>query len=99
MSFVRYGADAVMDLSTGGPIKELRKLLLRKSPISVGTVPIYEAAIIAAETYGTISKMTTDDLFSVIGQVEEGVDFITVHCGLTNRAVDRLKDEGRVLIL
>jgi phosphomethylpyrimidine synthase len=95
---VRYGADAVMDLSTGGPIKELRKLLLRKSPISVGTVPIYEAAIIAAETYGTISKMTADDLFSVIErQVEEGVDFITVHCGLTNRAVERLKDEGRVL--
>lgn len=95
---VRYGADAVMDLSTGGPIKDLRKLLLRKSPISVGTVPIYEAAIIAAETYGTISKMTADDLFSVIErQVEEGVDFITVHCGLTNRAVERLKDEGRVL--
>ncbi len=95
---VRYGADAVMDLSTGGPIKDLRKLLLRKSPISVGTVPIYEAAIIAAETYGTISKMTADDMFSVIErQVEEGVDFITVHCGLTNRAVERLKDEGRVL--
>jgi phosphomethylpyrimidine synthase len=95
---VKYGADAVMDLSTGGPIKDLRKLLLRKSPISVGTVPIYEAAIIAAETYGTISKMTADDLFSVIErQVEEGVDFITVHCGLTNRAVERLKDEGRVL--
>ena len=95
---VKYGADAVMDLSTGGPIKDLRKLLLGKSPISVGTVPIYEAAIIATETYGTISKMKPDDIFRVIEEhAEEGVDFVTVHCGLTIKAVERLKEEGRVL--
>ncbi|OGW38487.1 MAG: phosphomethylpyrimidine synthase [Nitrospirae bacterium RBG_13_39_12] len=95
---VKYGADAVMDLSTGGPIRDLRRLLLKKSPISVGTVPIYEAAIIAAETHGTISKMTPDDIFNVIEtHAEEGVDFVTVHCGLTRKAVERLRDEGRVL--
>ena len=95
---VKYGADAVMDLSTGGPIKDLRRLLLSKSPISVGTVPIYETAVIAAENYGRISKMTTDDLFRIIGNhAEEGVDFVTVHCGLTRKAIERLKDEGRVL--
>ncbi len=95
---VKYGADAVMDLSTGGPIKDLRRLLLGKSPISVGTVPIYEAAVMAAETYGTITKMTTDDLFNVIEKhAEEGVDFVTVHSGLTRKAVERLRDEGRVL--
>jgi phosphomethylpyrimidine synthase len=95
---VKYGADAVMDLSTGGPIKDMRRLLLGKSPISVGTVPIYEAAVMAAETHGTISKMTTDDLFHVIeNHAEEGVDFVTVHCGLTRKAIERLKDEGRVL--
>ncbi len=95
---VKYGADAVMDLSTGGPIKELRRLLLKKSPIAVGTVPIYEAAIIAAETRGTIAKMTVDDLFHVIeDHAEEGVDFVTVHCGLTRKAIDRLRDEGRIL--
>ncbi|MCI0469561.1 MAG: phosphomethylpyrimidine synthase ThiC [Nitrospirae bacterium] len=95
---VKYGADAVMDLSTGGPIKDMRKLLLGKSPISVGTVPIYEAAVMAAETRGTISRMTTDDLFHVIeNHAEEGVDFVTVHCGLTRKAIERLKDEGRVL--
>jgi len=95
---IQYGADAVMDLSTGGPIKELRKLLLSKSPLSVGTVPIYEAAIRAAEIYGTIAKMTLDDLFGVIEEhAEEGVDFVTVHCGLTRKAVERLKYEGRVL--
>jgi phosphomethylpyrimidine synthase len=95
---VKYGADAVMDLSTGGPIKDLRRLLLKKSPIAVGTVPIYEAAIIAAETRGTIAKMTVDDLFHVIeDHAEEGVDFVTVHCGLTRKAIDRLRDEGRIL--
>ena len=94
----KYGADAVMDLSTGGPIKELRRLLLSKSSIAVGTVPIYEAAIFAAGAYGTISKMTVKDLFAVIERhAEEGVDFITVHSGLTRRAVERLKEEGRVL--
>ena len=95
---VKYGADAVMDLSTGGPIKDMRRLLLSKSPISVGTVPIYETAVIAAEKYGRISKMTTDDLFRIIeNHAEEGVDFVTVHCGLTRKAIERLKDEGRVL--
>ena len=95
---VKYGADAVMDLSTGGPIKELRKMMLRKSPIAVGTVPIYEAAVMAAEQKGSISKMTADDLFAVIeAHAAEGVDFVTVHSGLTMRAVERLKNEGRIL--
>jgi phosphomethylpyrimidine synthase len=95
---VQYGADAVMDLSTGGPIKELRNMMLRKSPIAVGTVPIYEAAVRAVEQRGSISKMTVDDLFSVIEEHgSDGVDFITVHCGLTMKAVERLKKEGRIL--
>ena len=95
---VKYGADAVMDLSTGGPIKELRKMMLKKSPIAVGTVPIYEAAVRTAEQKGSIAKMTADDLFKVIEEhAEEGVDFVTVHSGLTMRAVERLKKEGRIL--
>ena len=95
---VRYGADAVMDLSTGGPIKELRAMMLRKSPVAVGTVPIYEAAVRAAEGKGAIARMTADDLFRVIeDHASSGVDFITVHCGLTMKAVERLKNEGRIL--
>jgi len=97
-TLVKYGADAVMDLSTGGPIKDLRRVLIEKSSIPVGTVPIYEAAIIAAETQGTISKMTPDSMFSVIeNQAEEGVDFMTVHCGVTLKGIERLREEGRVL--
>lgn len=97
-AIVKYGADAVMDLSTGGPIKEIRRHLTKKSPIAVGTVPIYEAVVMASENYGNIAKLTVDDLFQVIeGQAAEGVDFITVHSGLTRRAIDRLRNEGRVL--
>ncbi len=94
----RFGADAVMDLSTGGPIRDMRRLLIEKSSLSVGTVPIYEAAVKAAEAHGTIAKMSPDSIFDVIEeQSEEGVDFITVHCGLTQRAVERLRQEGRIL--
>ncbi|HGJ64995.1 TPA: phosphomethylpyrimidine synthase ThiC [bacterium] len=95
---VRYGADAVMDLSTGGRIKDMRRILLDKSPVAVGTVPIYEAIVRAVESHGTIAKMTADTLFQVIKEhCEEGVDFITVHCGVTLKAIERLKEEGRVL--
>jgi phosphomethylpyrimidine synthase len=94
----QYGADAVMDLSTGGPIRDLRRLLIGKSSLSVGTVPIYEAAVKAVEMHGTIAKMTPDSIFGVIEEhAEDGVDFVTVHCGLTRRAVERLREEGRVL--
>ncbi len=95
---VKYGADAVMDLSTGGPIRELRGMMLEKSPVAVGTVPIYEAAVAAAQARGSMAGMTADDLFSVIeDHAAEGVDFITVHSVLTLKAVERLRDEGRIL--
>jgi phosphomethylpyrimidine synthase len=95
---VRFGADAVMDLSTGGPIIELRRTLTANSPIPVGTVPIYEAAVAAAERYGKVIDMTVDDLFNVIeGHAKEGVDFVTVHCGLTRGAVGHLKAQGRIM--
>ncbi len=95
---VKYGADAVMDLSTGGPIRELREMMLRKSPVAVGTVPIYQAAVQAAAQRGSISKMTADDLFEVIEEHgASGVDFVTVHAGLTMKAVERLRQQGRIL--
>lgn len=97
-ALVKYGSDTVMDLSTGGPIKEIRRTLLQESPIPVGTVPVYEAMVIASERYGRIADMTVDDLFEVLkAHAEDGVDFITVHSGLTRKAIERLKDEGRIL--
>lgn len=95
---IKHGGDAVMELSTGGPIKELRKYILKESPVPVGTVPVYEAAIRAVESSGSIAKMTPEGLFQVIEEHgAEGVDFITVHSGLTRKGIERLTGQGRVL--
>jgi phosphomethylpyrimidine synthase len=91
------GADTVMDLSTGGDISAIRRSILSACPLPVGTVPIYQAAIDAVERRGAIVDMTADDLFSAIEEhSRDGVDFITVHCGVTQSAVSRLKQQGRV---
>jgi phosphomethylpyrimidine synthase len=95
---IQAGTDTVMDLSTGGDIDAIRKEIIRHSPIPVGTVPIYEAAIEAAKKRKALAKMRVGDLFEVIErQAEEGVDFITVHCGVTQNAVERLKQAHRLL--
>jgi len=91
------GADTVMDLSTGGNLADVRKAILAASSVPVGTVPIYQAGIQAIEQHGAIVKMTVDDIFSVIEEhARDGVDFITVHCGVTRSAIAALKEQGRV---
>jgi len=91
------GADTVMDLSTGGDISAIRQAVVNSSRLPVGTVPIYQAGIEAMARYGAIVKMTIDDLFAVIEEhARDGVDFITVHCGVTQSAIARLKQQGRV---
>ena len=95
---VKYGADAVMDLSTGGAIRELRHTMMSKSPVAVGTVPIYEAIVKTAESKGHIAKMDPEDLFRVIeDHAKDGVDFVTVHCGITLKAIERLREDRRIL--
>ncbi|MGB8951124.1 MAG: phosphomethylpyrimidine synthase ThiC [Candidatus Aminicenantales bacterium] len=94
---LKHQTDTLMDLSTGGDIKKIRHAILKKAPIPLGTVPVYQAAIEAIEKRDSIVKMTEEDLFGVIeSQAREGVDFMTVHCGLTSRAIERLKNQGRV---
>ncbi|MFC1874364.1 phosphomethylpyrimidine synthase ThiC, partial [Chloroflexota bacterium] len=86
------GADAVMDLSTGGDVSAIRRAIMASSPVAIGTVPIYQAGIKALDKYEAIVKMTVDDLFASIEEhIRDGVDFITVHCGITQAAIDRLK--------
>jgi len=94
---VDSGADTVMDLSTGGDISAIRRAIIASSSLLVGTVPIYQAGIEAIAKYGAIVKMTVDELFAVIEEhARDGVDFITVHCGVTRSAIARLKQQGRV---
>ena len=95
---VDNGADAVMDLSTGGDLRAIRKAILRASPVPVGTVPIYEAAVDADRKKRPIPSITADEMFAVLErQAREGVDFFTIHCGVTRKAVDCLKKQGRVI--
>ena len=94
---IEYGADAVMDLSTGGDISAIRQAIIAASSVPIGTVPIYQAGIKAIDKHSAIVKMTVDELFAVIEEhVCQGVDFITVHCGVTKSAIDRLRQQGRV---
>ncbi len=96
---IAAGADTIMDLSTGPAIDETRRAVLEVSTVPVGTVPIYQAAIEMPEKKKRpMVEMTADDLFSVIERhAEDGVDFITVHCGVTLNSVERIRKEGRLL--
>jgi phosphomethylpyrimidine synthase len=95
---VAAGADAVMDLSTGGNLAEIRKAVMRKSPVAIGTVPIYQAAVKMLQEKKAISDMTAEDMFEVIEENgKDGVDFITVHCGVTRGSVATVEGQGRVL--
>jgi phosphomethylpyrimidine synthase len=91
------GADTVMDLSTGSDIPAIRRAILAASNRPIGTVPIYQAGIGAIDKHGAIVKMTADDIFEAVEEnARDGVDFITVHCGVTQSAITRLKQQGRV---
>jgi len=89
-------ADAVMDLSTGGDIPAIRRAILQASHVPVGTVPIYQAAVETARDVGGIIHLTADNLFETVEQqAKDGVDFMTVHCGVTLDSLERLRIQGR----
>ncbi len=92
------GADTVMDLSTGGNLSLVRREIIKNINIPLGTVPIYQAAIETVSEKGGIIHMTEDKIFDVIEeQAKDGVDFMTLHCGVTLDTFERLKIEGRVM--
>jgi phosphomethylpyrimidine synthase len=95
---VEAGADTVMDLSTGGIVDESRRAIIEHSPVPVGTVPIYQAALEAVRKGKSFVEMTADELFDcIVKHAEDGVDFMTVHCGITLYALDILKKNPRVM--
>ncbi len=95
---VLAGADTIMDLSTGGDLKAIRKAIMAHSTVAVGTVPIYQAAAKMLEEKKAIIAMSADDIFGAIEENgEDGVDFITVHCGVTRSSVAHIEQEGRLL--
>ena len=91
------GADALMDLSTGGDITATRRTLISECSVPFGTVPMYQAGIHAIETRGAIVDLTTEDLFDAVeSHAKDGVDFMTIHCGVTQTTIERLRMQGRV---
>ncbi len=93
------GADTIMDLSTGGPLDEIRKAIRERCPVPLGTVPIYQAAVEAVEHHKKpIVEMTVEEIFRAIQKhAEDGVDFMTVHCGVTRTVLERFESQERIL--
>ncbi|MFP4163817.1 MAG: phosphomethylpyrimidine synthase ThiC [Chitinispirillaceae bacterium] len=94
---VRHGADAIMDLSTAGDLTEIRSALLKECPKVIGTVPLYEMAILARKKQKSVLDLTADEMFDLIEQhCRQGVDFLTLHCGVTRQSVSRFKEVKRL---
>ncbi|MCK9172559.1 MAG: phosphomethylpyrimidine synthase ThiC [Desulfuromonas thiophila] len=96
---VAAGAHAIMDLSTGGPIDEIRAAIIAQTNACIGSVPLYQAAVdTVAKKKKAMVKMTVDEIFDGIKKhLDDGVDFITVHCGVTRRTLEVMDREGRLM--
>ncbi len=91
------GAHAVMDLSTGGDLHAIRERIRAACPVPLGTVPVYEAGRMAMERQQPFHRMKASEMLDAVRQhVADGVDFVTVHCGITLRAVEHLKEKQRL---
>ncbi len=86
---LKYGADTVMDLSTGGDIDGIRQAIIRSSPVPIGTVPIYQALQEAKD----VKRLTVDDMLGMLErQAQQGVDYFTIHCGVLVEYLPLVKD-------
>ena len=95
---VEYGADAIMDLSTGSDLKLFRQKIMESIDVIIGTVPIYEAGVVTLAKNREIVDMDPDDIFKAIeNQAKEGVDFMTLHCGITKDLVSKLEKQKRMM--
>jgi phosphomethylpyrimidine synthase len=95
---VAAGADSVMDLSLGPDQIRIRRAVLEHSPVMVGTVPLYQTAFELSASKRDMADMTMDDFLTTVRrQAEEGVDFMTIHCGVTRSALEAMNAQGRLL--
>ncbi|MDD5428802.1 MAG: phosphomethylpyrimidine synthase ThiC [Candidatus Omnitrophica bacterium] len=95
---IEAGADAIMDLSTGEAINETRRKILEESTVPVGTVPMYEIVVSGLKRFDFVKKIPADYMLGVLeSQAKEGVDFFTIHAGVTSQVVKVLKNNPRIL--
>lgn len=93
---VDAGADCLMELSIGGDLDDIRRRVLAMSPLPVGSVPIYQAAIESIRNNGAVIHMEEDDMFKTIEkQAKDGIDFMAIHCSVNIETLKRLKTQGR----
>jgi phosphomethylpyrimidine synthase len=91
----KAGADTLMELSTGGDLGEIRKRVLESISLTVGTVPLYQAAMETIQKKGSVVKMEADFLFEIIErQAQEGIGFMAIHCGINMITLERLRKQG-----
>lgn len=90
-----FGADAIMDLSNSGKTRQFRQQLIDETPLMVGTVPMYDAIGYMEKP---LVKLTKDDLLEVVrAHAEDGVDFMTIHCGINKSVIETFKETGRLM--
>ena len=90
-----FGADAIMDLSNSGKTRQFRQQLIDETPLMVGTVPMYDAIGYMEKP---LVKLTKEDLFEVVrAHAEDGVDFMTIHCGINKETAKKFKETGRLM--
>ena len=90
-----FGADAIMDLSNSGKTRQFRQQLIDETPLMVGTVPMYDAIGYMEKP---LAKLTKDDLLEVVrAHAEDGVDFMTIHCGINKSVIKTFKETGRLM--
>jgi phosphomethylpyrimidine synthase len=93
---VRYGADTLMDLSDGGDLNVIREKLLEAAPITFGTVPVYQAYVHGVEKFKNPLSITSDDFLNAFEKnVKDGVDYTTIHSGITKELAQRIFDVKR----
>ena len=91
----KAGADTLMELSTGGDLGEIRRRVLDSISLTVGTVPLYQAAMETIEKKGSVVKMESDFLFEIIErQAQDGIGFMAIHCGINMITLERLRKQG-----
>ncbi|MDH3393840.1 MAG: phosphomethylpyrimidine synthase ThiC, partial [Desulfobulbaceae bacterium] len=95
---IKAGAHTVMDLSMGGDLREVRRGILDNCAVPLGTVPIYQSIAETVERdKKQIGEVTVDQIFQTIReQAEDGVDFMTIHCGITKSTVERIQNHKRI---
>lgn len=94
----KYGADTIMDLSVGKDIRGTRKIILKECTVPVGTVPVYEIAVNAQDRKNDFLNFDKKDILDVIKtQAQDGVDFFTIHAGVTKKSIASLKKSRRLL--